>query len=99
MEKKITSNNTTISDDGNGMTQVILHSTPIVKWDEKKIILNSGGWETYTTKSRMNEVGSAFNLKYSVYQEKGVWFVVKDIDNGRDWDNPILFIDGMELAR
>jgi len=32
-----------------------LHNTDIIKWQGNKIILNSGGWDTLTTRARFNE--------------------------------------------
>lgn len=65
---------TTISHDGN-YNQVIYHSTVIVKWDNDAIILNSGGWETVTTKRKMNQTAIQFKLGFQVYQEDYTWYV------------------------
>lgn len=90
--QRISSNNTTVSDDGNGMMQVILHSTPIVKWNEKVIILNSGGYQTHTTKTRMTQTTNQMNLGFVVYQKDFDWFV--DFKG-----KTVEFHDGMELTR
>lgn len=50
------------------------HATQVVRWNEDEIILNTGGWETVTTKVRMNQVSRLFDLKFQVYQQKGQWY-------------------------
>ena len=52
-----------------GYTRVVYHSTCVVKFNQDKIILNSGGWYTQTTKNRMNQASSQYNLGYQVYQK------------------------------
>ena len=51
-----------------------LHRTPIVKVDPGGLIqLNTGGWETATTKRRMNEALYALGADFSIYQENFTW--------------------------
>lgn len=59
-----------------GQTQVIYHSTPVVSFNQKLIILNHGGWMTATTKTRMNQASVQFNLGYHVYQDGFEWWVI-----------------------
>jgi len=56
-----------------GSEAIRLHDTDILTFKEDKIILSSGGWQTVTTKARINEFCpiNGFNL----YQEKGQWFI------------------------
>jgi len=65
---------TTTHTDG-GYTVITYHTTPVVKFNEKIIVLNTGGWYTATTKLRMNQASNQFNLGYTVQQKKGSWFV------------------------
>ena len=60
-----------------GRTIVRLYSTDIVDVDtrDNTITLNTGGWNTVTTKERMNAVLSAFNSPYRVYQRDFQWYV------------------------
>ncbi len=75
-----------------GFTKVVYHSTVVVKWDNVKIVLNSGGWRTLTTKTRMNQASSQFGLGFGVYQRAGKWFV--------DYKGEIIdFQDNMILER
>jgi hypothetical protein len=66
---------TTIST-SNGITRVCYHSTDVVSFDSKSITLQTGGWWTATTKTRMNQAASQFDLNFSVSQKKGVWYVI-----------------------
>ena len=57
-------------------TFVRYHNTDVVQFDSQYITLNTGGWETATTKLRMNQASNQFNLGFSVYQKDFQWFVV-----------------------
>lgn len=63
---------TTISQ-RDGKTIVTYHSTDIVSFDAKEIVLNTGGWRSNTTKTRMNQTQNVFQLGYHVYQLAGKW--------------------------
>ena len=65
---------TTIFTDDN-ITYVVYHKTAVVKYTNDKIVLNSGGWETKTTKDRMNQTAEEHMLDYMVYQKNYEWFV------------------------
>ena len=58
-----------------GMQACIYHQTAVVSWDDTRVILRSGGWETRTTKTRMNEVAHEYGLGYFVWSTKGEWWV------------------------
>ena len=77
----ICSNNTVHYTDKDGVTRVILHKTEVVKFtrlDGRLVVtLDSGGYQTVTTKSRMNQASDHYCLGFSVYQEKGKWYVRK----------------------
>lgn len=75
-----------------GETVVTYVSTPIVSWNHERIVLRSGGYETVTTKRKMNQASCQFGLGFSVYQRDWRWFVY--------WRGEELeFVSGMELAR
>ena len=68
------------------------HATKVVRFSDEYIVLNTGGFYSATTKTRMNQVSNQFDLGYYVYQKKGNWFVsYKGVD--------IDFSDGMRLYR
>ena len=60
-----------------GRTIVSLYATDIVDigTSDNTITLNTGGWNTVTTKERMNAVLSAFDSPYRVYQRDFQWHV------------------------
>lgn len=72
--QQIGSHKTTVHTD-NGLTQVVYHTTPVVQFNDNEIILNTGGWFTNTTKTRMNQTSNQFDLGYRVYQKNYEWFV------------------------
>ena len=74
------------------MACVRYHQTDVVKFNHEKIILNSGGWNTFTTKTRMNQASNQFGLGYYVYQRDFDWYVDY---NGRTLE----FFRHMELDR
>jgi len=61
--------------------RVTYHNTAVVEVTHNRIVLNTGGWKTVTTKRRMNQTSNQYGLKYRVYQSKGCWFVYY---NGKD---------------
>ena len=68
------------------------HTTDVVRFNDEEITLNSGGWQTVTTKVRMNQASNQFGLGFGVYQNKFNWFV--------DFQGATLdFKDGMILKR
>lgn len=85
---KVATKVTTIS----GRTAVQYHATEVVVFDQNTITLNSGGWQTVTTKRRMNQVANEYGLPFQVFQRKGDWFVT--IGN-----ETVKFHDGMQFAR
>lgn len=66
---------TAVFTDDDGMTVIVYHSTPVVKFGTETIKLNNGGYLTATTKTRMNQASNQFDLGYSVTQKDGEWFV------------------------
>ena len=75
-----------------GYTTVRYHATEVVQFNSELIVLNSGGWDTATTKNRMNQASHQFGLDYRVFQKDFDWFV--------DFKNQTLeFFDGIELVR
>jgi len=76
----------------NGNLTVKLYSTDIFKLIGNKIILNSGGYQTNTTKARINQILG--NYGYNVYQQAGTWYI-KNLINDKIKD--IEFIDNIEL--
>lgn len=67
--QRISKNNTTIhhhTGSNNDQRQVWLHQTCIVTVTPDEIVLNTGGWYTATTRTRMNQVSNEWGLGYGV---------------------------------
>jgi hypothetical protein len=74
------------------VADVFLHGNLIARIGETWIELFDGGWQTQTTKSRLNAILSAFGLPHEgIFQRKGEWFV--NMNHGT-----IPFFSGMRLA-
>jgi hypothetical protein len=74
-------------------TAVRYHATDVVVFDEELVTLQSGGWHTVTTKTRMNQTSRQFGLGFTVYQQDFDWFV--DTADGKTRD----YSDGMTFPR
>ena len=83
-----------------GILRVTYHGTDVVTVGPNGSVgLSTGGWRTVTTKARMNQASNQFDLGYTVYQEKGDWFVaIRRNGMVRDWDNPIPFGDSQAVT-
>jgi hypothetical protein len=89
----ITPNNTTLALDRD--THIVtLHRTQIVKVTGKRVTLDSGGYQTVTTKRRMNESARAFGLPYRVRQKDFAWRV-EVYDQDGEVVRTLSFVDGM----
>jgi len=83
----------TTSGDSGCVTYV---NTPVVEWTDKTVTLRSGGYETVTTKRKMNQAANQFGLGFEVFQDKWFWFVAFT-ENGQRRALP--FRDGMTFTR
>ena len=79
---------TGVRDDG--MRVVTYHTTPIVQFNDEKIVLDSGGWKSRTTRNRMNQAANEYGLGIRVRQRNGDWFVEIGSET-------LPFEDGMEI--
>lgn len=95
---KLSSYCTTVASDEHG-THVTYHQTAIVSFNDSTITLRTGGWDTVTTRRKMNQAARQFGLDYGVYREKGETFVKLP---GRTWDDckarPVPLVDGMSFS-
>ena len=87
---KLSTYRTTWFDNGDhgGVTYI---QTNIVYWRDGFVTLDSGGWETVTTKRKMNQASRQFGLGFSVYQRDYIWFVDTPDETG------IKFYDGIQF--
>ena len=84
---------TTVAAGPDRKTRVTYHSTAIVTYDAETVTLDSGGWQTVTTKRKMNQAARQFSLGFSVTQRDFEWFVT--LPNGEE----VAFEDGLTFAR
>jgi len=71
--------------------KIRLHDTDIIEYNDNKIILNSGGYQTKTTRDRINKYLPA---EYHLSQKNFEWFI---LDKGNGKITP--FIDNIILNR
>lgn len=75
----------------NGVSHVFLHNNKIAEVGDDFIVLMDGGWQSNTTKSRLNAILTAHGCDGErVFQQKGQWFVTV---NGAK----VPFFSGMRL--
>jgi hypothetical protein len=87
LSAKKVDNNTFKIEYQDGTKAIKLHQTDVVTFvNGSKVILNSGGWRTSTTKDRINKYSP-----FQVSQNKGLWFVHA---NGQTYD----YYDNMEFV-
>lgn len=91
-ERRKVGNNTYAEILPNGSVGIKLHSTYVVKIHEDgTYTLNSGGWQTHTTKDRINQYSPR-----KVYQRNFEWFV--EVVESTGCKNLFPFIDGMVVG-
>ena len=71
------------------VTSVFLHGNKIAEIDASRVQIFDGGWQSHTTKSRLNAIinGLCDGFTQSVYQHKFEWFItddkfIKQFENG-----------------
>lgn len=69
-----------------GTTRVNYRGTTVVEFDAESIRLNTGGWKTVTTKTRMNQAANQFGLGFSVFAKDFEWWVKIDGSEGQGPD-------------
>ena len=85
------SGNTKVCTNSEGYTHVYLHNNHIATISDVGVTLYDGGWQSNTTKSRLNAILFAFNGGWSVFQKNFEWFV-------RDYTITQPFHSGFVLA-
>ena len=89
--KNFTSSNTTVRHGWEGEPDVYLHGNHIATVKSNSIIIKDGGWQSNTTKSRLNALLDEFSYGMRVFQKNFEWFVsYKNVSED--------FVSGMELA-
>ena len=83
------SNTTVITEDD--ISTVMLHGNHIATYyhDTKELTLFDGGWQSNTTKSRLNALCAEFATGFGVFQKNWNWFVSDFSNDKKD------FVDGI----
>ena len=93
-QRNWTSGNTTVFTTDNGLeSTVYLHGNHIATFDHvhQNLYIFDGGWQSNTTKSRLNALLDEFSYGMRVFQKNYEWFVsYKNVKED--------FVSGMELA-
>lgn len=91
---------TVVTTNDKGETNVTYHETNVVTFDAKQITLRTGGWDSVTTRRKMNQASNQFGLGFGVYRESGKSFVRLP---GQSWHEvaakPVPLTDGMSFRR
>lgn len=66
------------------------HNTYIVMFEARCALYTSGGWHTYTTKDRLNQL---LPNGWGIYQKKYHWYL-SGPDKEMHWFDGIQFLDG-----
>lgn len=79
---KVSGTATTVTKGDNGHVSVKLYNTTVAEKNFREgvccITLNSGGYQTETTKRRITQFSNEFcGGAFSVFAKKGVWFIEK----------------------
>ena len=80
---------------GHDKSQVYLHGNLIAEIGPTYIELFDGGWQTVTTKSRLNAILKEHGNGDCVFQKKGEWFVT--FSDYRNNSVTVPFFSGMRL--
>ena len=89
----ISRNNTTVTTDYYGRRFVTLHHTNIVTiHPDGEIVLDTGGWLTTTTMTRMNQVANEWGLGFRVSRAGGEFSV--RLSDGTEW----VSLDGRTIS-
>ena len=88
--RNFSSSNTAVCHDSEG-ANVYLHGNHIATVKDNSILLFDGGWQSNTTKSRLNALCYEFSYGARVFQKNFEWFVgYKNLTED--------FVNGFELA-
>lgn len=78
---------------------VWLHDNLIAQWNPRynSLFIYDGGWESNTTKSRLNAIMEYFARGWAIIQRKHVWYMdelIQDKECLREWKGKAHFVNG-----
>ena len=81
--QKFKRGNTEVKVHSDGYRELRLHNNVIAWYDEGSLFIRDGGWQTTTTKERLNGLPNVF-----IYQKNFQWYL-----NGETWNGERIKID------
>jgi hypothetical protein len=79
-----------------GVSEVLLHGNKIAEVGDTFLRLFDGGWQSNTTKSRLNAILQAHGAGGEcIFQKQWEWFITMNTDRGME---TVPFRDSMKLA-
>ena len=70
--------NTSVSKDSDGVHNVYLHGNLIAKVSDTDVQIFDGGWQSNTTKSRLNAICREFCIEgEGIFQKNFTWYIQK----------------------
>jgi hypothetical protein len=95
------SGNTEVKTDSANISRVFLHGNHIATIDDDSMMIMDGGWQSTTTKSRLNALCDAFCFTgEGVFQKDFTWYVRKFVGciNGESVFKNDIFTSGYTFA-
>ena len=76
-------NTTVFTDDAGLYSTVYLHGNKIASYShvDRSLEILDGGWQSNTTKSRLNALLSEFKPAFTVFQKNWQWFISDRLNN------------------
>jgi hypothetical protein len=88
-EERKLGNNTIVHKLDDQTVAIMYHRTNILKINQENVVtINTGGWETTTTKDRLNQFLGCRG--FGIFQKKGVWYITGN-------DHTVEYEDGMRI--
>ena len=95
--KRFSSGNTQVEETENGVI-VKLHGNKICEVGRDTIVINDGGWESNTTKSRLNVIlRDVIGGGWGIYQKNFQWYLAKNGEVDAIWESGATFDTGGNL--
>jgi hypothetical protein len=70
----------------NGIIKMYLHKNLIATKDDNKLTITDAGWQSNTTKERLNALLNAYSTDVFIFQKNFEWYVGKDHKTATLWD-------------
>ena len=84
----LTTSNTKVRWQGDSYTEILLHDNLIasIHWGDRVMWVSDAGWQTNTTKSRLNALLQELGGRARIYQKDFVWYLTSGLDATEPYD-------------